>query len=280
MRLMTVSVCIVLFKSDVVVLGKVLRLFSDAALNANRELGVKFNLYLVDNDSGENYLEEVSNLLDSIEEVAHESGGAVALKLIKNDINGGYSGGNNFLLSDLDSDYHIVMNPDVYMFENTLLEAIKYMQSHHEIGLLSPAIYGIDQKQVFLCKKNPTLFDMFLRSYAPRVIKNVFARRMKNFEMHNHDYANEILDVPFLSGCFMFFRTSIYKELNGFDERFFLYMEDADITRRTLRLSRTVYLPQVKVIHLWTRGSHQNTKLMLETVKSSLRYWRKWGGLF
>ncbi len=270
----TITACIVLYKQDLIVFENAINAFKCAAKNACKILEADFELIIVDNNSGKEFINAVEGLLQSIDSAP------VKFKFIKNNVNSGYSGGNNLPLDELKSDYHIVMNPDVYVHEDAFIEALKYMQSHKQVGLLTPAIYGLDAKQVYLCKKNPTILDMFLRSFAPFVIKKYFKDRMDAFEMRECDYSKEIIDVPFPSGCFILFRTKIFKDLNGFDQRFFLYMEDADIGRRALQLTHSAYVPSVKITHLWARGSHNNFRLMLETIKSVIIYWRKWGGLF
>ncbi len=270
----SISTCIVLYQQDIIVLENAILHFKEAAIYASEIVNAQFILFLVDNASGDKFTDAVDDLLENLDI------GPISLKFIKNNINSGYSGGNNLLLSEINTDYHIVMNPDVYVEQNTFVEAINYMQKNDDVGLLTPAIYGLDHKQVYLCKKNPTLFDMFLRSYSPKFIKNIYKKRMDEFEMRDRNYEDEIIDVSFPSGCFMFFRANVFKLLKGFDTRFFLYMEDADIGRRVLEHTHSAYVPTVKVTHLWARGSHNDFRLMLETIKSAFIYWRKWGGLY
>lgn len=83
-------------------------------------------------------------------------------------------------------------------------------------------------------------------------------------------------EVEYATGCFMFFRTEIFKQLKGFDEHIFLYLEDADITRRVNQISKTIFYPYNYVIHDWQRGAHKNLKLMWINVKSAIWYFWKW----
>ena len=85
------------------------------------------------------------------------------------------------------------------------------------------------------------------------------------------------MDVPFLSGCFMFLRTEALKKVGLFDEQFFLYTEDADLSRRIHKHYRTVYYPQVTIYHYHQRGSYRNFWLMWCNIKSAIRYFNKWG---
>ena len=72
-------------------------------------------------------------------------------------------------------------------------------------------------------------------------------------------------------------RTELFQKLGGFDERFFLYMEDADLCKRVNRVSRLCYCPDTKVIHKWEKGSHKSKKLFKLHVQSMISYFKKWG---
>lgn len=67
---------------------------------------------------------------------------------------------------------------------------------------------------------------------------------------------------------------------NGFDERYFMYMEDVDLVRRLGRLGKTLYAPQVHIVHEYAKGSYGNKKLLVFHLKSGLRYFNKWGWFF
>jgi hypothetical protein len=83
--------------------------------------------------------------------------------------------------------------------------------------------------------------------------------------------------VPFGQGSFLVIRTELFKEISGFDERFFMYLEDADLCKRVNEISEVVYFPGTTVIHKWERGSHKNLKLFKMHMKSMFKYFSKWG---
>jgi len=85
------------------------------------------------------------------------------------------------------------------------------------------------------------------------------------------------MEPTFISGCFMLFRSSILQQLDGFDERFFLYLEDADLSRRAQTLARNRYYPANHVIHVHERGAHKSLKLLGYFGASVWRYFNKWG---
>ena len=195
-------------------------------------------------------------------------------------VNAGYGAGNNLVIAEAQSDYHLVANPDVFLDEDALLVACQYLEAHPEVQLLTPQVRGEDEQLHYLCKRHPTLFIMFLRSFAPAALKRRFAGLLERFEMRDQDYAGVIGGVGYPTGCFMFFRTRALKAIGGFDERFFMYLEDADIGRRIARLGDVRYVPSVRIVHRWARGTHRNRRLRWITVQSALIYWRKWGGIF
>jgi len=148
----------------------------------------------------------------------------------------------------------------------------EFMDSYEPIGLLSPMIKYPGGNIQYLCKRNPTFIDLFIRLTLPKF----FTKRQHYFEMRESGYDKEF-EIEYATGCFMFFRTEIFKKLQGFDEHFFLYLEDADITRRVNEISRTVFYPYNYVLHEWQRGTHKIPKLMWIDVLSAFYYFRKWG---
>ena len=97
--------------------------------------------------------------------------------------------------------------------------------------------------------------------------------------MRNFSY-DAIMDVPYLSGCCMFLRTEALKKVGLFDERFFLYPEDIDLTRRIHKHYRTVFYPYVSVIHQHERSSYKSLKMMRIHVQNMIKYFNKWGWIW
>lgn len=186
--------------------------------------------------------------------------------------NGGYGYGHNLAIQQSTADYHIVSNADVYVDAQALLLASQYMDHNPEIGLLSPDVIGLDNQRCYLCKQNPSLTTAFMRR-APKWLQDkLFKRALDAFENRHLDYDRVIVDFDFPTGCWMFFRRSVLSSLNGFDEKYFLYCEDADIGRRLKRISHLAYVPQVKCCHAWQRASKHSWRLWLTHLRSILRY--------
>ena len=89
------------------------------------------------------------------------------------------------------------------------------------------------------------------------------------------------MDVPYLSGCFMFLRITALKKVGLFDENIFMYGEETDLCRRLIRVGyRTVFNPNVYIIHEFQKGSHKTWRLTWIGIRSAIYYFNKWGWFF
>jgi GT2 family glycosyltransferase len=117
-----------------------------------------------------------------------------------------------------------------------------------------------------------------LRRFAPARLKERADRRLARFEMRDLDQSGPS-DVPILSGCFMLVRRANLERVGGFDERFFLYLEDYDLCNRLRQTGRLVYLPTVAIHHHHGRHSYRRIKPLLLHLRSAQQYFGKWGWL-
>jgi GT2 family glycosyltransferase len=273
---LTLSVSLVVFKPDFTALGRTLLGLQRAARLAKQNYILHPELTLVDNSCDTYWHERLQAWIKNQTQELPDW----KLRLLQAPANVGYGRGNNMVIERVQSDYHLVINPDLFIEPDALLHAIDFMQSNTDAGLLTPSVFGEDGERHYLCKRNPTLFIMFLRGFAGSWLRSLFKSRLDAFEMRDCDYLSQIEGIQYPSGCFMFFRTAHLQQLHGFDPAFFMYLEDADIGRRMLKISRVVYVPAVKVVHQWARGSHRSWRLRWVTMQSAFTYWKKWGGTF
>jgi GT2 family glycosyltransferase len=235
------------------------------AISSLLATNLNLKIFLVDNSS-KDFLKELANIDSRIEYIFTGK-------------NLGYGKANNLIINKVlqETEYHLVMNPDVYFEKGTLEALYDFMQANENIGLTMPRIYHYDGTEQKLCKLLPTPRDLFIRRFIPDGKYKDKISRIYN--MWDADY-NKQMDVPFLSGSFMFMRASVLAEVKGFDERFFLYCEDLDLCRRVGEISRTVYFPGAKIYHGYQKASYLNTKLMLIHSLSAIKYFNKWGWIF
>lgn len=220
-------------------------------------------VFIVDNGSQDDTVNIVSRLLKIYSN----------LVLIRPDVNKGFGAGNNQVLDLINSSYHILINPDVRIPSSEVIDKmIKYMDTHSNVGLLSPKILNIDGSVQKLYRHNPTVLDMALRFISPNLMK-----KRQNWFVHAETGYVQRGVIEQASGAFMFFRTSLFKNIEGFDDRYFMYMEDADITRKVNNVSQAIFFPEVSVTHKWNRQNHSNLRFIGYTIKSMVQYFNKWG---
>jgi len=199
------------------------------------------------------------------------------VEYISNLRNTGFGAAHNIALRKTlhTSDYHLVLNPDI-SFDASVLPALhQFMEHHPDAGLVMPKVLDGDGRLQYLCRLLPTPKTMILRSFL-NFLQTAVKQENYYYELQFADY-NAIMDVPFLSGCFMFMRTSVLVKSGLFDERFFLYAEDVDLSRRIKRHSRTVYFPDVTIRHHSAGESPGDMSRMWHKVRSLILYFNKWG---
>ncbi len=191
----------------------------------------------------------------------------------------GFGRGHNKAISELpkDSDFHLLLNPDIYFESDVLPYLGKIMQENSDIGALMPKIVYPSLELQHLCKLLPSPLDLIFRRFVPCTsVRELINNRYELRSLRQDRRA----DIPFLSGCFLLLRTSLLHKVGGFDARYFMYMEDVDLVRRIGDFSRTVYDPCVYVVHAYAKGSYKNKRLLAYHLKSAFAYFNKWGWLF
>ena len=247
---------IVCYKSDFTQLKKAI----DSFLNTK----LKVKLVLVDN-SPTNELERLA-IGDRIEYIFNPS-------------NPGFGAAHNKAIIKYlsQSKYHLVLNPDVYFTSGVLEELFQYMEANTEVGHIMPKVLYPSGETQYLCKLLPSPFDLIFRRFIP--FASIKDKNNYVYELRFTNY-DKIMEVPYLSGCFMFLRSSTVSEIGGFDERFFMYPEDVDLTRRINEKYKTIFYPHVHIYHEFGKGSYKDLKLFYIHITSMIKYFNKWGWFF
>lgn len=196
---------------------------------------------------------------------------------IKNN-NTGYGAGHNIAIRRAlpFSKFHLIINPDIYFNESIFEKIITKMSQESDIGLLMPKVLYPNGSIQYLCKLIPTPLDLFIRRFLPPFLDmHIFKRNFK-YELRFTKYDTE-MNVPTLSGCFLFTNINVFKSVGMFDERFFMYLEDVDLTRRVHANFKTLFYPEVEVFHEYGKSSYRSTKMLCYHVISALQYFNKWG---
>jgi GT2 family glycosyltransferase len=250
-----ISGSIVLYKTD-----RSVRNTIESFLNTT--LPVK--LYLIDNSPTQQIREQLKEILED-----------ERIEYIYNKKNIGFGAAHNIALRKAikSSSYHLVLNPDVYFESNVLTELFYFMQDNDDVGLVIPKVIYPNGELQYLSKLLPTPFDLVFRRFLPA---SLIKKRLFYYEMQFSGY-NKKIEVPYISGCFMFMRTSLLPAVGLFDEHFFMYLEDTDISRRFFLAAKNIFYPEVQIIHHHERGSYKNVGLLIRHIKSAIKYFNKWG---
>jgi GT2 family glycosyltransferase len=227
----------------------------------NTQLNVK--LYVIDNSPD-----------DRLRDVCADK----RIVYILNGRNLGFGAAHNIAMKASlgETNYHLVLNPDVYFWGGVLERLLDYVRARPDIGVVMPKILNPDGSVQHLCKRLPAPSDLIFRRFLPRVLKAFVKERLARYEFRDQDY-DTILSVPVLSGCFMMLNCAALSEVGIFDERYFMYMEDVDLCRRMHQRYKTIYFPEVAIYHGYEKGSYRNVRLMTRHIVSALQYFQKWG---
>jgi GT2 family glycosyltransferase len=248
-------------------------LFLKSAVNeAIKKNTIKeFILYIVDNSDDKNYSTEIEKLIVKIWNNDY------LLKFIILDKNKGYGNAHNVVMDTIDSDFHIIMNPDVLIDINAISEAIKYMQNNSDVGLISPNAVNEDGNKLYLLKRYPPILTLFIRGFFPKTNRSWFKKRSQYYEMRDIDQDKEYKGVSIASGCFMLFRTKDILNKFKFSEKFFLYFEDFDFSWQFSYYTKIAYVPTVKIVHYGGDAAKKGIKHISLFIRSAITFYNRYG---
>jgi len=272
----SLQISIVTHRPDLRLLDRVLRKL-ELAIGAARAGGAlkSVHLALIDNSEDPQTGERVFEIGKAR---FRDSGVRVILRHGHNNI--GYGAAHNLVLHGTGSDYHLVMNPDVEVATDALLCGVKWLDAHPDVGALAPAVRGPDGARHYLCKRYPAVLDLFLRGFVPRFLRALFRKRLDRYEMRDLvdvKPPRDVLGVPALSGAFMLVRRDAIDRTGGFDPKFFLYFEDYDWSVRLASVTKTAYVPSVRIIHYGGNAARKGWRHIRWFLVSAHRFYGKHG---
>ena len=270
----TLSIAIVCYRSDIFLLNK-------TVASANAAIGYAHNrgelgetaLWLIDNGPHQEGSADIKSL-------AHGDlvkMGGISTQVIECEENLGYGRGHNLAIRRTGKDYHLVLNPDVILAEDALSQALDFMETHPDVGLLAPSVIGAEGEPQYLCKRYPAVLDLLLRGFVPRAVQSLFSKRLAYYEMRDVLNAATVFDVPMVSGSFMFFRGAVLAKLGGFSDDFFLYFEDFDLSQRAHAIARTAYVPAVSIRHFGGNAAKKGMAHIGMFIRSAFIFYNKHG---
>lgn len=171
-----------------------------------------------------------------------------------------------------DSDFVLFLNPDMLLFEDTFLNFFDYIEKNDTPAI---AVYGIqlvDKKGVIQrnCARLPKLSNFIVRGLG---LNKINPHLFKSYTMENWEH-DRTMEVDQVMGAFFMIKKDIYDKLDGFDERFFVYYEELDLSKRVKDLGyKTLFISESKAYHKGG-GTSENVKAkrLFYNTRSKLIY--------
>lgn len=252
-----ITASIVLYKNN----RKILLESINSFLNSDY---LQKHLYLVDN-SPTNDLKDI--ILDK------------RVTYLFNPSNPGFGTAHNIAIKlaiEIGSSYHFIINPDIFFHKNVIPSMIEYMNHHLDVGMMMPQILNNDGSIQYLPKLLPTPLSVLIRKIKKPFF--YYQKFINKYELRNIE-VNKAYNAPVLSGCFTLLRLSVIEEVGFYDDKFFMYFEDWDLSRRIHEKYKTIYYPFVSVYHGYESGANKSIRLFKIFLFSMVYYFNKWGWL-
>lgn len=196
---------------------------------------------------------------------------------LHNPLNPGFGASHNMAINtsiNLKYDFHFIINPDIVIGEETIEKMISYIILNKDVGMMMPKILNLDGSLQYLPKLLPSPFDIILRKLKfPKLLFNNYIHKL---ELRSY-LEDKILNVPILSGCFLLVDLNVLNDVGVFDENYFMYFEDWDLSRRVHLKYKTLYFPKTSVYHGYNSGANKNFRLFKIFLLSGFYYFFKWG---
>jgi hypothetical protein len=223
---------------------------------------IQFEVILVDNSSKDDGLESILKCYTKIQ-------------FINNSKNFGFARANNQGAKISSGDFLLFINPDTVMIEDAIESMLDYIRSDSSIGILGPKVLNPDQTTQFSCRKFPTVWSGLFNRYSltTRLFPN--NRYSRDYLMLDYDH-NSIRSVDWVSGCCMMMSESTLKKASGFDENYFLFIEDVDLCQVIKKQGlRVVYFPNAKIFHKISSSNARSTSRVIIKRHQGMIYYNQ-----
>ena len=210
-------------------------------------------IIVIDNNSSDDSCKKVKELF------AH-------IKLIENKENVGFSVANNQAVKIAKGEFVCILNPDTVVTEDTFIKILKFAESQENLGIIGCRL--IDGTGNFLPE-------------SKRNIPTIKVATQKLLGFSNNYYANqvsefEIAEATIFVGAFMLLKREVYNKLNGFDEDFFMYGEDIDLSYRALKLNyKNYYFGESSIIHFKGESTLKDKKYAKRFFEAMQIFYKK-----
>ncbi|MFW5835878.1 MAG: glycosyltransferase family 2 protein [bacterium] len=226
---------------------------------------VGFELIVVDNDSSDGSADLVAERFP-------------AARLIRLDYNAGFAAANNLAAREATGRYVLLLNPDTVVLDHAIDTLVEYADAHPGYGVYGGSTLFADRSRNPTAGWNaPTVWSLCCSAVG---LSSVFrgSRLFDPESLASWDW-NRPREVAIVTGCFMMLGRSFWNELGGFDERFYMYGEDADLSLRSIAAGRAcVLVPSATIVHYGGASERVRSEKMVRLLAAKVRLFQKhWG---
>lgn len=191
--------------------------------------------------------------------------------------NGGYGAGHNRAMAESNSRFHLILNPDVEITAEAMSRALRVLRSHDELAMLAPTGFSSTGEPEYLSKAYPSVWVLGLRAFAPGFMKSWCQGALSRYEMHDNHDPGPLREITLASGCCMWVRREVFDDVGGFDEGFFLYFEDYDLSLKMIRRGSVMEHREIIVVHHGGDASKKGWRHVRWFIKGATRFFNRWG---
>jgi len=263
------AISVVLFHSNLDQFDRLLRSLTEALSNTGLSA---VPVICVDNSCDPAYALRGRTICERWRDVA-----GLSIEWVSASVNGGYGAGHNVALSQVMSRYHLLLNPDVALDERAMMEALRLLSSDPQIALLAPIGVGSSGEPEYLAKAYPSVWVLALRAFAPRWLHRLNVKSLARYEMRHHSEARRTRAIPLASGCCMWIPRTALDQVGGFDESYFLYFEDYDLSMKLAQLGDIIESQDVRIVHHGGDAARKGLRHIGWFIAGAIRFFRRWG---
>lgn len=273
---MKFSASVVTYESDLGLLDRMLDGLRRAIDVARQSLSLQAEVVVVINDEDPDVRDAVRALVATQQDRAANG---CQMRIIEGHGNVGYGPGQNRAIELARTDYHLILNPDVLIEENSVRECVRFLESHADVAVLAPQGFDSRNEYARLAKRHPSVASLALRALGvgPSMSNGTLGRRVARYTYVGELPSTEPHEISLASGCFMFCRTSSLQTVNGFDERYFLYFEDYDLSVRIREVGRIMEVPFARITHFGGQTATRGARRIGHFIRSGVTFFNTHG---
>lgn len=179
--------------------------------------------------------------------------------------NNGFGAANNLAAQKAKGKYLFLLNSDTIIVDNSIQKMYEFIIQHKEIGALTCLLYNdLDNKK--------------LQKYFYGNFQSLTGLTIRRYNYQKIDPAKEFFYTDIVTGAALMIKRELFEQIGGFDEKFFMYLEDDDLCRRIVDLGyKNAVLDTAKIVHLESKSTN-NKERKKYYYRSQELYWQKHNG--